>query len=144
MLARYNSAIVQHYLPERRDKQPRGGVCPGSRQNLTFNYVYLLISSIEAQGNDIRSSHVSWSPCPDHSSLYVPLPSTFLLILSQIDYIVQGARYVIFEEYGCASAVAGIGMSDLLLDGWQILMPAISVFMYTRTCERISTFPLKS
>ena len=48
------------------------------------------------------------------------------------DYIVQVARYLIFEEYGCNPAVINAGLAILLIKSWVIIFPIISIVFYCR------------
>lgn len=48
------------------------------------------------------------------------------------DYIVQAARYDIFEELGCLPAEAFSGLSIILIDAWTVIFPFISLVFYTR------------
>lgn len=54
--------------------------------------------------------------------------------ISLQDYIVQGARYAIFEELGCLNTEIYSGLSVILIDSWAILFPVISLVCYTRKC----------
>lgn len=48
------------------------------------------------------------------------------------DYIVQDYRYQILEELGCVNAEDISGMSLILIQGWSIAFPTISLVLYTR------------
>lgn len=48
------------------------------------------------------------------------------------DYIVQGARYQILEEFGCSNAVNPSGVSILVTEAWTIFFPVVSIIFYAR------------
>lgn len=54
------------------------------------------------------------------------------MLKSEKDFIVQGARFVILEEFGCGSAEVDTGLTILIVSGWRSLLPAISVLFYCR------------
>ena len=54
------------------------------------------------------------------------------LIVLFLDYIVQAARFQIWEEFGCLNALASTGLSFIISNGLPILMPAISGLFYCR------------
>lgn len=48
------------------------------------------------------------------------------------DYVVQGSRFQVLEEFGCASAPIGSGVEILLQQVWYVGMPLISIVLYLR------------
>lgn len=48
------------------------------------------------------------------------------------DYIVQGARYEVLEELGCANTEVLSGLSIILIESWSIIFPFISLVYYAR------------
>ncbi|KZV63668.1 fungal pheromone STE3G-protein-coupled receptor [Peniophora sp. CONT] len=52
-------------------------------------------------------------------------------------YIVQGARFTIWEDYGCNTGAYRSGVAILLLDIWPLLFPVASVVLY---CWRICLY----
>ncbi|KAI0034833.1 GPCR fungal pheromone mating factor, partial [Vararia minispora EC-137] len=48
------------------------------------------------------------------------------------DYVVQGARFVIYEGLGCSEASDGSFLNLLLINSWSVIFPAISALFYSR------------
>lgn len=61
-----------------------------------------------------------------------PQPRETLRHPTSPDYIVQGARFQIVEEVGCASVANLSLVTILLIDIWPIILPTISVLFYCR------------
>ena len=57
-----------------------------------------------------------------------PAPLTSLIQ----DYIVQGARFQLFEEFGCANATVSFSLSVLMLGTANLLLPLASLALYSR------------
>ena len=51
-----------------------------------------------------------------------------------LDYIVQGYRFMVYDGLGCANTATSSGLEILLVDQWPITLPSISVFFYCRAC----------
>ncbi|KAI0316926.1 pheromone A receptor-domain-containing protein [Amylostereum chailletii] len=49
-------------------------------------------------------------------------------------YVVQPCRFIVVENYGCASSTVSSGVSLILLDSWGVVLPAISATVY---CPKI-------
>ncbi|KAI0031602.1 GPCR fungal pheromone mating factor, partial [Vararia minispora EC-137] len=47
-----------------------------------------------------------------------------------LDYILQRARFIIMEGFGCTSAAAIAGLEFVLIESWRISLPLISVLVY--------------
>lgn len=64
----------------------------------------------------------------------VSISSDFLTptLTMEKDYIVQGARYQIYEELGCTNAEIFSGLSIILIDSWSVIFPFISLAFYAR------------
>ncbi|KZV66810.1 STE3-domain-containing protein [Peniophora sp. CONT] len=77
----------------------------------------------------MSESHKLREVCIDYFlGIGVPVLSMILY------YIVQGVRFQIVEDYGCASGVYQSGVAILLLDIWPLLFPLASAALY---CWRI-------
>lgn len=53
-------------------------------------------------------------------------------LINVIDYVVQIARFQVFEEYGCTNLEAASILSLLLVNVWSVLLPMISAVFYCR------------
>ncbi|KZV63667.1 STE3-domain-containing protein [Peniophora sp. CONT] len=49
-------------------------------------------------------------------------------------YVVQGARFAVFEDHGCEAVIDNDGVTILLLQVWPVLVPIISITVY---CWRV-------
>ena len=49
-----------------------------------------------------------------------------------LDYIVQGARFVVEEGFGCTDIPDGSGLTILFFNSWSLIPPLISVIFYYR------------
>lgn len=56
------------------------------------------------------------------------------------DYVVQGARFIAFEQYGCSKAEDASVVSLLLVDIWTPVIPFISATFYARKLHPSSRF----
>lgn len=56
------------------------------------------------------------------------------------DYVVQGARFIVFEQYGCSKAEDASVVSLLLVDIWTPVIPFISATFYARKLHPSSRF----
>ena len=54
----------------------------------------------------------------------------------------QGVRFQILEELGCGDALAGAGLEVLLMDSTPVLLPLVSLVLYSREYEQDSSYSL--
>ena len=48
------------------------------------------------------------------------------------DYVIQMNRFAIIETYGCIPVVLNAGLALILIHGWTIILPFVSVAFYYR------------
>lgn len=65
------------------------------------------------------------------------------ILISVTDYIVQGSRYQILEEYGCAETAIASGVELMLQDLWFVGLPLIAVTLYLRESTFGQLLPLQ-
>lgn len=67
------------------------------------------------------------------ASIFLNLTVLSLVMIKHLtDYIVQGARYEVLEELGCANTEVLSGLSIILIESWSIIFPFISLVYYAR------------
>lgn len=67
------------------------------------------------------------------ASIFLNLTVLSLIMIKHLtDYIVQGARYEVLEELGCANTEVLSGLSIILIESWSIIFPFISLVYYAR------------
>jgi hypothetical protein len=48
------------------------------------------------------------------------------------DYVVQTTRFTVVEGFGCKTSVPNGGLPLLLINSWTVLLPLISITVYSR------------
>ncbi|KAI0309293.1 GPCR fungal pheromone mating factor [Amylostereum chailletii] len=54
------------------------------------------------------------------------------VIMMGVYYVVQTSRFQTLEEYGCSYATASTGLTSILIDGWSVVLPTISIVFYSK------------
>ncbi|KAI0316922.1 GPCR fungal pheromone mating factor [Amylostereum chailletii] len=82
---------------------------------------------ISLRGVDLRSQRAG-DIMPYDLSICIGLP----LVITGVYYVVQSARFQIFEEVGCQSALSATGLT-ILISSWTFILPVASiVFFWSR------------
>ncbi|KAI0309274.1 pheromone A receptor-domain-containing protein [Amylostereum chailletii] len=88
-----------------------------------------LYKIIQRQAVEPRTKHMKYIELLFDLFLGLGLP----ILVTGFYYVVQGARFLILEEFGCSDAYDVSGLEVLIIDGWGIVLPIISIAFYC--CE---------